>query len=61
MAISPILAAKAIIDADILQTFKYPKSSKNAILTLLIFLRDPLEKESFIEEIKKLRMYAFKI
>lgn len=55
MAISPILAAKAIIDADILQTFKYPKSSKNAILTLLIFLRDPLEKESFIEEIKKIK------
>lgn len=56
VVVSPILLAKAIIDADVLQKFKYPKGSKQATLSLLVFLHNQVEKESFIEEIKKFRM-----
>ncbi|CAM2866316.1 subtilisin-like serine protease [Legionella steigerwaltii] len=55
LAVSPILSAQAIIDADVLQTFKYPKRSKQAPLSLLVFLHNRLEKEPFIEEIKKIQ------
>ncbi|MCW8409285.1 S8 family serine peptidase [Legionella sp. PATHC035] len=54
VVVSPILLAKAIIDADVLQKFKYPKGSKQATLSLLVFLHNQVEKESFIEEIKKI-------
>ncbi|WP_454785210.1 S8 family serine peptidase [Legionella sp. WA2024007413] len=54
ISVSPILSARAIIDADVLQTLKHSRSSSHAPLSLLIFLHDFSEKESFIEEIKKI-------
>ncbi len=60
LAVNPILFAKAIIDIDVLNTVKHLKHSKrlevtHTPLSLLIFLHNFSEKESFIEEIKKIR------
>lgn len=52
--VSPVLSARAIIDADVLLTLKHSKSSPQTPLSLLVFLHDLSEKESFIEEIKKI-------
>lgn len=54
IAISPLLSARAIIDADVIQQFKYPKGSKRGTLSLVVFLHNQAEKVSFIDEIKKI-------
>ncbi|ARB93942.1 S8 family serine peptidase [Legionella longbeachae] len=60
LAVNPILFAKAIIDIDVLNTVKHLKNSKrlevnHVPLSLLIFLHNFSEKESFIDQIKKIR------
>lgn len=52
LILSPALSARAIIDADVLQTFKHSKKS-NTPLSLLVFLHNASEKELFLQEIKK--------
>ncbi len=54
LTVSPVLSARAIIDADVLLTLKHSKTSPQTPLSLLVFLHDLSEKESFIEEIKKI-------
>ncbi|KTD55582.1 subtilisin-like serine protease [Legionella santicrucis] len=57
LAVNPILFAKAIIDIDVLNTVKHSKRLEvnQAPLSLLVFLHNLSEKESFIEEIKKIQ------
>lgn len=56
LTVSPILSARAIIDADVLHTLRHSRASDNTPLSILVFLHNISEKESFIEEIKKFRM-----
>ena len=55
LTVSPILSARAIIDADVFQTLKRSKTSTQTPLSLLVFLHNLPEKESFVEEIKKIQ------
>lgn len=50
LTVSPILSARAIIDADVFQTLKRSKTSTQTPLSLLVFLHNLPEKESFVEE-----------
>ncbi|KTD02194.1 S8 family serine peptidase [Fluoribacter gormanii] len=60
LTVSPVLSARAIIDADVLQTLKHSRSSSHAPLSLLVFLHNFAEKESFIEEIKRIPNVSIK-
>ncbi|KTD09248.1 subtilisin-like serine protease [Legionella gratiana] len=55
-AVNPILFAKAIIDVDVLDTVKHTKKLEiKHSLSLIVFLHHLSEKESFIDEIKKIQ------
>lgn len=55
-AVSPILFAKAIIDIDVLKSVTHSQNfeAKDSPLSLLVFLHNISEKDSFIEKIKKI-------
>lgn len=61
LTVSPLLSARAIVDVDVLQTFKHSKTTKLTPLSLLVFLHNGSEKESFIDEVKKFPMCTFRI